>query len=594
MKTKNSRNRILTRLLVLITVLSLGITSFLSGGFGTAVIADTVIELVDKHIDTQLDKYLDGNVVHQLPDTIKDDQTISLIVQTQQASVLDVYEKNNETVSFTDFACSEDAAAIRAGIADQKADLLASLDEAGIRYKTGADYSAIISGFELVITARDFETICKTFGKDANVYISEAYKTCETEVVENYVDVYDTGIFNSSEFGYDGSGIVVAVLDTGIDYTHTAFSMNNFSSSDLGMTYADVAAVLSQTKASELVEGLTASDVYVNDKIPFAFDYADNDSDAFPINNNHGTHVSGIIAGKDDTITGVAPNAQLVEMKIFSDVYDSSLSTWILAAVEDCVTLGVDVINMSIGTACGFARVSDEEFISGVYDRIRDQGISLIVAASNSYNSAYASDKNGNLPLTSNPDSGTVGSPSTYDSAMSVASVNGVKTPYLLYGEKVIYFTEATDRVSEEKEFVKELLGDSTESIDYEYILVPGAGRSADYTGLDVTGKIVLVARGSTTFEEKAAVAQSNGAAALIIYNNVSGDIKMNVGDAAIPVCSISQDDGEVLAEAGNGTITVSASQAAGPFINDYSSWGPTPSLQIKPEITAHGGSILY
>ena len=83
------------------------------------------------------------------------------------------------------------------------------------------------------------------------------------------------------------------------------------------------------------------------------------------------------------------------------------------------------------------------------------------------------------------------------------------------------------------------------------------------------------------------------GAAGVIIYNNVSGDIRMNVGEVSIPVCSISQDDGEVLAAAGSGKIVISRSQTSGPFISDFSSWGPTPDLQIKPEITAHGGSIL-
>ena len=594
MTAPKKRKKLITRLLVLVTVTATVLTTFLSGGASTKVLADSCITLLDKNIHTNFQQFLDSNVIQQLPAAIDGDETISLIVQTQQLPLLDRYNTSGNRESFTEYAFSEEAAQVRQQIAADKARLLAKLDAAGVAYTTGADYSALVSGFELVITARDFEAVNTAFAGRANTFISEVYHAADTQVVENAVDVYDTGIFDSSDFGYDGTGIVVAVLDTGIDYDHSAFSLDNFTAdrSKLGLTYDDVTALISQTKAAEIIPGLTAADVYINEKIPFAFDYADNDSDAYPINSDHGTHVSGIIAGKDDEITGVAPNAQLVEMKIFSDVYDSALASWILKAVEDCVILGVDVINMSIGTACGFARENDEEFISGVYEKIRQQGISLVVAASNSYNSTYGSEKNGNLGLTSNPDSGTVGSPSTYDSAMSVASVAGVKTPYLMYNGTVVYFNESVDRVSEEKEFVKELLGDSKDSIDIEYILIPGAGRSADYTGLDVSGKIVLVARGATTFEEKAAVAQAKGAAGLIIYNNVSGDIKMNVGDATIPVCSISQDDGELLAAAGSGTITISVTQTAGPFMSDFSSWGPTPSLQIKPEITAHGGSI--
>ena len=168
--------------------------------------------------------------------------------------------------------------------------------------------------------------------------------------------------------------------------------MENFTSNKLGLTKEQVAALIGDTKAADLVPGLSADDVYVSDKVPFSFDYADEDSDVYSLHNNHGTHVSGVIVGHDDTIRGVAPNAQLISMKIFSDVRESAYSSWILSALEDCVVLGVDVINMSLGTACGFSREMDKEAISGVYERIRKQGISLVVAASNSFNSAYASD----------------------------------------------------------------------------------------------------------------------------------------------------------------------------------------------------------
>ena len=590
-KKKSSLAKALVVTLALLFVL----TCFLSGGDGSVAVAESFIKLVDKELNTGLFNYLDNSVVYKLPETVNETDTISLIIQMKdEESVLDVFEKTITDMSFSEFANSAKADSVRKNIETEKQELISLLDESGIDYTAGKDYSAIVSGFEIIITASDFENVCTVLADKANTYISEAYNKAETELVENEVNVYDTGIFDSSEFGYDGTGIVVAVLDTGLDYTHTAFSTDNFTAdrSKLGLTYQDVAAVLNDSVAAEMNPGLTAADVYVNEKVPFAFDYADEDSDVYPISSDHGTHVSGIIAGKDDVITGVAPNAQIVAMKIFSDTRDSAYTSWILAALEDCAVLGVDVINMSIGTACGFSRENDKEFISGVYDRIRAQGISMVVAASNSYNSTYGSEKNGNLGLTSNPDSATVGSPSTYPGVISVASVSGVKTPYMLYGDTIIYFNESTNRVAEEKVFVDELLDDGTDTVTIEYITIPGAGRSADYTGIDVTGKIVLVSRGSTTFEEKANVAQEKGAAGLIIYNNVSGDIKMNVGDTAMPVCSISQDDGEILAAAGTGTLTISRSNTSGPFMSDFSSWGPAPDLSIKPEITAHGGSI--
>lgn len=546
-----------------------------------------------ENINTNYEDYLDSSVMQKLPDTIDDDQEISVIVSLDVITLMDAYEKTDKTLSFTEYALSSDEAkAIEEEIGFKKQEILAKLDEQAIKYSTGENYSTLLSGFEIVIEAGDFEATCQSLGDGARAIVSEVYKVAEAELVENKVSVYDTGIFDSSSVKYDGSGMVVAVLDTGLDYSHSAFSIDNFTSQNLGLTYDQVAALLGQTTANKQSEGLGVDDVYISEKVPFGFDYADGDPDVYSTHNNHGTHVSGVIVGKDDVITGVAPNAQLVSMKIFSDTYDSAISSWILSALEDCVVLGVDVINMSLGTACGFSRESDEEAMNGVYDKIRDAGISLIVAASNSYSSAYGSEANGNLGLTSNPDTGTVGSPSTYQGAMSVASIKGTETPYLEFNNQIIYFIESNNAAAEENNFFETLLGDA-DSKEYEYVVIPGVGRSADYTGLDVEGKIVLVRRGDNTFEEKAIIAEAQGAAGIIIYNNVSGDIKMNVGEATLAVCSISQDDGEMLAAAGGGKLMISKEQSSGPFMDDFSSWGPTPDLQIKPEITAHGGNIL-
>ncbi len=537
--------------------------------------------------------YLDSSVMFKLPSGVDDDDEISVIVTVDTPDVMDAYEGTDKTMSLSEYASdAKNVNKVKETVAREKNKVLDSLDDMNVEYKTGENYSTVLSGFELLIKARDFEATCQALGEGMDVIVGEVYETAKTELVENEVNVFDTGIFDSSDAGYDGSGMVVAVLDTGLDSNHTAFSTKNFTSKKLGLTYKDVAALVDDTAASELLDGLTVDDVYVNEKVPFGFDYADNDSDVYSTHNNHGTHVSGVIVGNDDTIRGVAPNAQLVSMKIFSDVMDTSRTAWILAALEDCVVLGVDVINMSIGTACGFSRESDEESVDGIYDKLRAAGISMVVAASNSFSSAYGSEANGNLGLTSNPDTGTVGSPSTYDGVLSVASISGVETPYIKYGKTIIYFIESTNSAAEENHFFETLLGDE-ESKELDYVVIPGVGRSADYTGIDVKDKIALVRRGSNTFEEKAIIAEEQGAAGIIIYNNVSGDIKMNVGDAKLAVCSISQDDGEMLASKGEGTLTISNKQTSGPFISDFSSWGPAPNLGIKPEITAHGGSIL-
>ena len=133
----------------------------------------------------------------------------------------------------------------------------------------------------MTVRASDFAKV-NTVLKGATVIVGEEYAPAAvTEVVTNDVDVYDTGIFDSSSSEYQGDGVVVAVLDTGLDYTHTAFSVSNFTSSDKAFNLQNVSAKVGSTVAATYNSGLTGEDVYVSDKVPYAYDYGDKDSDVF-------------------------------------------------------------------------------------------------------------------------------------------------------------------------------------------------------------------------------------------------------------------------------------------------------------------------
>ena len=556
------------------------------------------VRKLDTSLKTNQEAFYDSNVVYKLPETVKDNQSISVIVAMNTDSVVDSYD-GLDGMELTEYVHTKQAKKIASKVESDRNALLKKLNKSGVRYTLGEKYDTVLSGFEITVKAKDFEKVNDLLSSKATLIVGEEYEPAKAEVVTNDVDVYETGIFDSSSSEYQGDGVVVAVLDSGLDYTHTAFSDANFTTDNEAFTKANLSDKVVQTVAASFTPGLKVEDVYVGKKVPFAYDYADKDTDVLPTNSEHGTHVSGVIAGKDEKITGVAPNAQIAFMKVFSDKTDGAKSSWLLAALEDCVTLGVDVINMSLGSSCGFAREVDKKQVNEVYDSIRAAGISLVVAASNDYNATMASEKNGALGLTSNPDFGTVGSPSTYGAALSVASVDGVKTPYLPYKDEIIYFNEASTASAELKDFVDDILktvGDNVQSHEFPYVTIPGVGRSSDYPNEPefYKGKIVLVKRGTTTFEDKVRVAlKEMGASGIIIYNNVSGSISMSVGEGVGAVCSITQDDGEMLAAAETGKIKISRSQLAGPFMSDFSSWGPTSDLQIKPEITAHGGEIL-
>lgn len=534
-----------------------------------------------------------------------DNDDVGIIVKLSAPSMMDYFASYGNTYdSVSEFYNSPKGVLRRTNIEQEQSKIINQLKALELIGNISQTYTTVLNGFACHTTYGNFKEL-ENSGLVEEVILCDTYNLPSTSsadssssynTVTNVVDVYETGIFNSSSSDYNGEGTSVAVLDSGFDCSHTVFA--NQPEKEM-ITLDLVNDKLKSLNAYQTTENLKAEDLYYSKKIPYAYDYADKDFDVNPFDSEHGTHVAGIIAGDDDTITGVATNTQLVLMKVFSDFSSGAETEDLVAALNDAVILGVDCINMSLGTSCGFNREVDEEAINEVYDAIEEAGISLIAAASNDYSSGYGGEA-GNTNKTSNPDSGTVGAPSSYTSSLSVASINGFKSSYLVGNDfDTFFYLQSRDITSKEHNFINELSASDSELLNnktktYEYVTVPGSGTSASYSSIDVKGKIAVVKRGDNTFDEKAKLAKKKGAIAIIIYNNVEGDIAMTISDKDhIPAISISKEDGLKLAAKSSGTITVSTDYLAGPFMSDFSSWGPTPSLELKPEITAHGGEIL-
>ena len=185
--------------------------------------------------------------------------------------------------------------------------------------------------------------------------------------------------------------MTIAVLDTGLDTAHPAFAN---APADAKFTRDYISGVLQAAglNAEVLMPGVTADDVYLSAKIPFAFDYAGKDAQVAPgskwdaENLEHGTHVAGIAAGYAVdgegavTFSGVAPDAQVIPMKVFDDSGTGAATTTILAALEDAYRLGVDAVNLSLGSYGGFT-VDEDALINDVYNKLDDAGIMVITAA---------------------------------------------------------------------------------------------------------------------------------------------------------------------------------------------------------------------
>ncbi|MDE6397893.1 MAG: leucine-rich repeat protein, partial [Clostridiales bacterium] len=536
----------------------------------------------------------------------KDDDEVVVILTLSNDALIDSYldgETNAESVAA--YAASRNGSAEAQSIRAQQNALVRRLQSQKLITDVEYHYTAVLNAVAVRTQYGNFEALGKAAGVQSVLLgdtfnLPQAISASEVGNILNPVEVYPTGIFDSSSVSYTGVGTAVAVLDSGFDCSHSVFrndAVNALSREDasLWIKESDITKALPKSHAQKTTPSLTADGVWYSNKIPFAYDYADKDADVFPLDSEHGTHVAGIIGGKDAEITGVAVNTQLALMKVFSDFDDGAKTEDILAALEDAVLLNVDAINMSLGSSCGFAREEDGNAINAVYDKINASGISLITAASNSYSSSFGGEQ-GNTNFVTNPDSSTVGSPSTYTASLSVASISGTKSRYIVANdEQVFFYTESNSITGDPNDFFKELGIGAGESKTFKYVTVPGVGVSASYAGIrdEIKGAIALIRRGDNTFEDKALQAKLAGAAACIIYNNVEGTINMSMGKSDhIPTISVSKDVGVKLAEKSTGTMVIADANQAGPFMSDFSSWGPAPGLEMKPEITAHGGNI--
>ena len=433
-------------------------------------------------------------------------------------------------------------AAAASRVASQHNTLRNALREAKINYTVEFEYDSLLNGMSITVAYGDLDKIAAIDNVKA-VYIANEYAAPVLEPATRMASSnVMTGADNFQLSGYKGESMLVAVLDTGITPKHEAFQVYGDKLGEVALKEDDAKAFITEKGYG----------TYLSDKIPFSFDYYDQDNDATDDASGHGTHVSGIAAGYAETeegeitFCGTAPFAQIVAMKIFSsDASKRGTNSGIyFAALEDCYELGVDVINMSIGAQNGFTydyELEDEVF-GNIYQTLEDNGIICSVAAGNEYNMAqYSSGWAGAGYVTSDyADYGVVGSPSTYDGNLSVASLENAEFPgYVLEasdGEKFAYYD------SDGTQFFEAVSGK-----ELEYVVIDGYGAPEDFLGVDVEGKIALIGRGDITFQEKVQNAAKAGAAAALIYNNQPGIIYMSISTYYCPAASITQEAGEYL-----------------------------------------------
>ncbi|KAI8866736.1 subtilisin-like protein [Ramicandelaber brevisporus] len=369
--------------------------------------------------------------------------------------------------------------------------------------------------------------------------------------------------------GYDGTGIKVGVLDTGVDYTHPA----------LGGCFGPGC------------------------RVRYGYDFI-GDTFASPSNpvkkpgpdpqdrcsSGHGTHVSGIIAAIDNKygLRGVSPGVILGAYKVFScaENEESTDDDVIISAMEGAHKDGMDIINMSLGGATGW-----ENGVSG-------RAASLITRAGTIVVAAAGNSGDGGL--------WEVGEPSMGRDALSVASYDNTG---MFFTKSFKISSDPNRRFGHDKPANANATGGWQNVPIVELVDSNGLKEACGPITMDVRGKIALIKRGNCTFAEKAKAAiNTGGAAGVIFYNHQTGIVSPALGeDKFTPaIYMITKDDGEQIArdiaaakDAGtvatisDTTDTVSRPLESGGKVSDFSSYGPGTMLEAKPDVGAPGGSIF-
>jgi subtilisin family serine protease len=389
--------------------------------------------------------------------------------------------------------------------------------------------------------------------------------------------------------GITGTGVRVAVLDSGIDYTH-----KNLSGPGTAEAYTAAWGTSTTDPRNTTRDGLFPTDKVVDgfDFVGEAWPSADRTEDPDPIDfEGHGTHVADIIAGKslDGTHVGMAPGAKLLAVKVCSAVSSSCNGVALLKGVDFSLdpngdgdfSDAVDVMNLSLGSSYG--QIEDD--LSQALANAVDLGVVVVASAGNSANRPY---------ITGSPSisAGVIGVAQTQVPSASTFPVI-VNNPAAIAGSYTN--TAALDWAP---------VGNGATG-DVKTALQGGAVNNlacAPLPPASLSGKVALIDRGSCSVSIKVDNAAKAGAIGVLIALVAPGDaitFSFGGGDTFVPSLVIQQTLGNsIKGQLNVGTVVnVSFSQASAiPLVGSMvgsSSRGPAYGTHlIKPEIGAPGASL--
>lgn len=519
-------------------------------------------------------------------------EKVRIVVELDQKAAIEHAQAQNKRYSALS---NTEKTILKNQIVNKQKEVKAAIAQQDIAVAYKESFTTVLNGFSGEVKYGEIKELKKLSGVK-NVHIAHEYARPEVEKGATPNMLHSKDMVNAKQtwqdYGYKGEGTIVAVIDTGIDPTHKDMVLSPETKVDL---------TSSKVEGFKSSKGLKGN--YFTEKVPYGYNYADHDSeirDLGPGASMHGMHVAGTVGANGDEanggIKGVAPETQLLAMKVFGNDpgMPSTFSDIYIKAIDDAIALGADVINMSLGSTASFVQKDDPEQKAIV--NAMNNGILCAISAGNS---AFAGSGAGN-PYASNPDVGVVGSPGLISESLQVASVEN--TQLTLEGMALTVDGQDAGYLAYQKQDSPNPIAVfDKEKMDVVYV---GDGSEANYADKDVKDKVVFVVRnGSFNYGMIQAEAEKQGAAGVIVRGRVDhGDyVSMALNKPTIPLVSLSIADGnELEAKAKDGkalTVTFDGKAVSSPNpvageMSDFTSWGVTPNLDFKPEITAPGGKI--
>lgn len=458
-----------------------------------------------------------------------------------------------------------------AAIKTQRGRFMADAKAAGVALEVRSEHASLWNGVTVEASSDDLVALAAS---DAVTAIYPVMKIDAPERPE--ATTIDPELFTAismtgadivhSELGFTGKGVRVGIIDTGIDIDHP----------DLGGN------------------GTPGSTPFPSSRVKWGYDFVGDDFNADPGSGEsfephptpdanpddcqgHGTHVAGIVGANGD-VTGVAPDVEFGAYRVFG-CDGSTESDIMLHAMERSLSDGMDVVNMSIGSA--FSSWAEYPTAKAA-TALANEGVVVTASIGNEGASGLQA----------------AGAPGVGKNVIGVGSIENTMYMAKAFADEMgnqVTYAVGSDNPAPPESGSWDLVALSTN---------PTACTATGGITDDVKGKYVLISRGSCTFYEKAFNAQQAGALGVVLYNNVPGAINPSTaGDPpiTIPVIMISKADGErLVADAkANGTTTVTwqpgevqVPNPVGGLASSFTSWGPMANLLIKPDLSAPGGMI--